>query len=99
MTEGFDVFVHEVIAAIVTAPWSSVNFSPSASATGVGFEPFAGAWLWWWCGVRAVLVVGRVARRVGRRERLGALEVDEIVLDVGVVGEIARELGLGVRRG
>ena len=49
MTDGFDVFVHEVIAAIVTAPWSSVNVVPSARSTWVGFEAVAGAWLWWWC--------------------------------------------------
>ena len=49
MTDGFEVFVHEVIAAIVTAPWSSVYEVPSASSTGVGFDAVFGAWLWWWC--------------------------------------------------
>src|SRR6266540_3033554 len=29
MTEGFEVLVHEVIAAIATAPWSSSNSAPS----------------------------------------------------------------------
>src|SRR5204862_5737741 len=29
ITCGFDVFVHEVIAAITTAPWESSNSSPS----------------------------------------------------------------------
>ena len=45
ITEGLDVLVHEVIAAMVTAPWSRVNRSPSASTTGVGLEPLTGAWL------------------------------------------------------
>ncbi len=49
MTEGFDVFVHEVIAAIVTAPWSRVYLVPSDSTTWVGFEMETGAWLLWWC--------------------------------------------------
>ena len=53
MTDGFDVFVHDVIAAIVTAPWSSVNFSPSAEATGVGLERRGGR--------VAVVVVRRAA--------------------------------------
>src|SRR3954452_25458911 len=29
MTDGLDVFVHDVIAAIDTAPWSSSNSAPS----------------------------------------------------------------------
>src|SRR4051794_28608324 len=46
ITEGLDVFVHEVIAAITTAPWSSTTDVPSPSVTGVGVEvrpcaPFA----------------------------------------------------------
>ena len=48
MTEGFEVFVHEVIAAIVTAPWSSVNSLPS-TVTSIGFEAARGAcerWRW-----------------------------------------------------
>ena len=36
ITDGFDVFVHEVIAAIATAPWSSSNFVPSARVTWAG---------------------------------------------------------------
>src|ERR1700712_6128804 len=36
ITEGFEVLVHEVIAAIVTAPWSSSSWVPSDSVTGVG---------------------------------------------------------------
>jgi hypothetical protein len=31
-----DVFVHEVIAAMVTAPWSRVNLVPSDSSTSTG---------------------------------------------------------------
>src|ERR1051325_5872899 len=38
MTDGFDVFVQEVMAAIVTEPWSSVTSSPDARWTGVGAE-------------------------------------------------------------
>ncbi len=33
ITLGFDVLVQEVIAAIVTAPWSRSNDVPSASVT------------------------------------------------------------------
>src|SRR4051794_41905890 len=29
MTDGFEVFVHDVIAAMTTWPWSSLNASPS----------------------------------------------------------------------
>jgi hypothetical protein len=36
ITDGFDVLVQEVMAAIVTAPWSSSKLVPSASVTGVG---------------------------------------------------------------
>src|SRR6266516_2109449 len=38
ITDGLDVFVQEVIAAITTAPWSSTNDVPSASVTGLGFD-------------------------------------------------------------
>jgi len=31
MTEGFDVLVHEVIAAMVTAPWPISTCSPAIS--------------------------------------------------------------------
>src|ERR671930_1637637 len=46
MTEGLDVFVQDVIAAIATAPWSMTNDVPSSRVTGVGVEvrpadPFA----------------------------------------------------------
>ncbi len=33
ITEGFDVLVHDVIAAITTWPWSIVNVAPSSSDT------------------------------------------------------------------
>jgi hypothetical protein len=33
ITDGLDVFVHEVIAAIATAPWSISNFVPSSRVT------------------------------------------------------------------
>ena len=36
ITDGLEVLVQEVIAAMVTAPWSSTNSVPSASRTGVG---------------------------------------------------------------
>ena len=65
MTDGFDVFVHEVIAAIATAPWSSVNFSPSARVDRAsGFDAVAGAWLAvrgaraWLCSSSGVLPGG-----------------------------------------
>src|SRR3954463_5623858 len=34
ITDGFDVFVHDVIAAITTWPWSSSVSVPSFSVTG-----------------------------------------------------------------
>ena len=46
--------------------------------------------------VGRVLVLGRVPGRVGCREGLGALEVDEVVVDLGVVGEVALEVALGL---
>ncbi len=53
ITDGFDVFVQEVIAAMATAPWSSTN-SPFAPFTVTGFDADVGAWLmsvsaWNWC--------------------------------------------------
>jgi hypothetical protein len=36
MTEGFDVLVQDVIAAITTAPWSSSAWDPSGIVTGTG---------------------------------------------------------------
>src|SRR5262249_51184411 len=43
MTDGLDVLVHEVIAAITTAPWSSSTAVPSSSDTGVGLVIRPGA--------------------------------------------------------
>ena len=36
ITDGLDVLVHEVIAAMVTAPWSSSNVVPSSRVTSTG---------------------------------------------------------------
>src|SRR4051794_10814473 len=36
ITDGFDVLVHDVIAAMTTAPWSSSNSVPSPSVTTTG---------------------------------------------------------------
>ena len=36
ITDGFEVLVHDVMAAIATAPWSSSNFVPSSRVTGAG---------------------------------------------------------------
>ena len=48
MTDGLDVLVHEVIAAMATAPWSISNDAPS-SVTVVGLlgRPFAPAAAEW----------------------------------------------------
>jgi hypothetical protein len=46
ITDGLEVFVQEVMAAIVTAPWSTSNLVPSASSTIAGLlarPPTAGA--------------------------------------------------------
>jgi hypothetical protein len=44
MTDGFDVFVQLVIAAMTTEPWSSSKLSPSeATATGLDRRVEAGA--------------------------------------------------------
>jgi hypothetical protein len=37
ITDGLDVLVHEVIAAITTAPWSSSHVLPSSRTTRVGW--------------------------------------------------------------
>ena len=49
ITDGFEVLVHEVIAAITTAPWSSSKSPYSADETLVGLlgrpdEPSAAEW-------------------------------------------------------
>src|SRR5215472_5525992 len=38
ITDGLDVLVHEVIAAITTEPWSIDIDVPSSSVTGTGFD-------------------------------------------------------------
>src|SRR4051794_16233666 len=44
MTDGFEVLVQEVIAAITTAPWSSSNSAPSRlTVTGLLGRPAAGS--------------------------------------------------------
>ncbi len=43
MTEGFEVFVHEVIEAIATAPLASSKFRPSPVDTGADFDSSPGA--------------------------------------------------------
>ncbi len=46
ITDGLEVLVHEVIAAIATAPWSTSNFVPSSRVTSAGLlgrPPSAGA--------------------------------------------------------
>src|SRR5689334_9892235 len=50
ITDGFDVLVHEVIAAMTTWPWSTSVSRPSSMVTGVGLlgrslaEPAACGW-------------------------------------------------------
>jgi hypothetical protein len=36
ITEGFEVFVHDVIEAMATMPWSSSKLEPSSSVTETG---------------------------------------------------------------
>src|SRR5215472_17957394 len=38
MTEGFEVLVHDVMAAMTTDPWSTDVRVPSSSVTGVGAD-------------------------------------------------------------
>src|SRR5579864_6288672 len=38
MTEGLDVFVQDVIAAMTTEPWSTLVVVPSSSVTWIGFD-------------------------------------------------------------
>src|SRR5690606_24838344 len=66
MTDGFEVLVHDVIAAMVTAPWSIVKFSPPERDTELGLDAVEGAWLaceWWWvlCSLSGVLPGGSEA--------------------------------------
>ena len=59
ITDGLEVLVHDVIAAIATAPWSSSNSVPSASVTFAGFdgrpEPLPAGWLRQSCGAPSPL--------------------------------------------
>ena len=43
ITDGLEVFVQLVIAAITTWPWSSSTAVPSASVTGIAVTPAAAA--------------------------------------------------------
>src|SRR3954464_5267107 len=47
ITNGFDVLVHDVIAATTTAPWSTSNSSPS-TLTRAGFDARPAAWAAGW---------------------------------------------------
>src|SRR3954449_11480944 len=42
ITNGLDVLVHDVMAAMTTAPWSRVNDAPPATLTGVGRDGRSG---------------------------------------------------------
>src|SRR6195952_3700480 len=59
ITDGFEVFVHDVIAAIATAPWSSLNSVPSESFTFAGLDgrpwPLPAGWLRQSCGAPSPL--------------------------------------------
>src|SRR5918995_6197560 len=44
ITDGFEVFVQLVIAAITTWPWSSVVSVPSASTTGASIDVRSATW-------------------------------------------------------
>ena len=71
ITDGFEVLVHEVIAAIVTAPWSSSSCVPSARVTGTGLRRAAARVDRLAVDPRAVgVAVGVLGGRVGGRERL-----------------------------
>ena len=80
ITDGFDVFVHDVIAAITTWPWSSSVSVPSASVSGTISEtrsatcapPVPAPAGSGWRSCDGVAVRGR---RVGGRERLLGLLV------------------------
>src|SRR5215212_10822566 len=44
ITDGFDVFVHEVMAAITTCPWSSSVSVPSSVVTGTRVDTRSATW-------------------------------------------------------
>ncbi len=100
ITDGFDVFVQLVMAAITTCPWSSSVSVPSSSVTGVLVRVALGDLGAAGPALRSVsLAVEHVRRyRVAGREAVG----DRLVLGV-LVGEVALErppealLGLGQR--
>src|SRR3954451_22950044 len=73
MTDGFDVLVHDVMAAMTTAPWSSSNSVPSESRTRAGLDglsPLRG---------RALGTAGRSASV--SREAAGGLLAGQLSLD------------------
>ena len=89
MTAGFDVFVHEVIAAITTAPWPRWKVSPSyVTSTDVGSTRTTRGLV----ETSAFAGFGRAARR-GRRERVAGRERlgDGLVVPVSVVHPEARK--------
>src|SRR5688500_16665196 len=51
ITDGFDVFVQLVIAAITTEPWSSSNSVPSSRVTAAASQGGSATAVWWrWPG-------------------------------------------------
>jgi hypothetical protein len=101
MTDGFDVFVHDVIAAITTWPWSSSVSVPSSSVTGhadlgaIGDLQAAGAAVVRLERPRRGLVVAVVVargRRIGGRERVGARLVRVRLALLRVLGVIGQQV-------
>src|ERR1700733_8825121 len=91
MTDGLDVFVHDVIAAITTDPWSTDVVVASFSVTSTGAEARLLGPL---SGYHAVLFRGE---RVRRRERVGDLLIQAVQLDVRADSLPERVLGVGQR--
>src|ERR1700759_1725507 len=59
MTDGLEVLVHEVIDAMVTAPWSRVKALPSSRVTSIGLRagpPSFGAAERWLSGAGEPLI-------------------------------------------
>src|SRR3954465_11504780 len=83
ITDGLDVFVHDVIAAITTWPWSSVVSGPSASVTGTPWDSRSAT-----CRPPVPLALG-ARRAAGARARLLA------VLVARAVAVVARRVGGG----
>src|SRR5271155_4068682 len=97
ITWGLDVLVHEVIAAITTAPWSTTN-SPSSSdftVTGLLTRPLA-------CFVVVSVAIAQRPRVAGRERLVHRLVKLRVVLLVrvvtDVVGDLLAERGFGVRQ-